>query len=161
MKKQLRSFGYAFKGIGRSICTESHLRFHLVAAFYVIIFSMFYSFSATQYAVLILLIAVVIALELINTAIENVCDLVTTNQNAHIKTAKDAAAGAVLTVSVAAAVTAVLFFVDMNGIKSAYRFFAGNPVMLVLLIVSAAVSAVFVIPGPARIFNRIRKNQKE
>ena len=60
-------------------------------------FSMFYSFSPTQYAVLVLLITSVMALETVTTCVEDLCGLVADRYEPLVKFAKDAAAGAVLT----------------------------------------------------------------
>ena len=86
----------AFRGVWDAILDEAHLRFHLVAAFYVLLFSPFFELSAAQYAVLVLLIAAVLSAELFNTAIENVCDAMTHEKHENIRLAKDIAAGAVL-----------------------------------------------------------------
>ena len=133
------------------------MRFHLVAAFYVLLFSAFYRFSAAQTAILILLISLVIAAELVNTAIENVCDLVTKEQNPYIKAAKDMAAGAVLALSIGAAAVACVFFIDFNVIPKIFSFFAERLALLILLILSAAASVIFVWLGPAEIKNRFSR----
>ena len=147
MKKQLLSFFYAFRGIWDAVCTEAHLRFHLTAAFYVLLLSPFFELGAAQYGVLILLIAAVIAAELFNTAIENVCDAITKEQNEYIKRAKDISAGAVLVLSVAAVIVAVIFFWDIEVIKSIFAYFAANIHMLIILIISAVLATLFVIFG--------------
>ena len=143
MKKQLRSFGCAFRGIGAAIRTEGHLRFHLVAAFYVLLFSLFYDFSAAQYAVLFVLIPLVIAAELVNSAVERVCDLVTKEQNPYVRAAKDMAAGAVLVLSIGAAATACIFFLNFEKIGVIVKFFAENPVFILPLTISAVLSVLF------------------
>lgn len=147
MKKQLRSFGCAFRGIGAALCREAHLRFHFVAAFYVLLFSLFYGFTPAQYAVLIILIALVIAAELVNTAIEEVCDLITQERNSHIRYAKDIAAGAVLAVSIGAAAVGVVFFWNPPVIAGIAEYFVKNIPQLVLLIISAVLSFLFVLLG--------------
>ncbi len=158
MKKQLKSFGCAIKGFFGVVCSEGHLRFHLVAAVYVLVFSSFYNFSAAQWAVLIILIALVIAAELVNTAIENTCDAVTTEQNEHIRRAKDMAAGAVLVLSIAAAAIAVIFFWDLEVIKNIFAYFSQNIPMLILLIISAVVSVLFIAISPAKIIKKFKKD---
>ena len=158
MKKQLKSFGCAIKGFFGAVCSEGHLRFHLVAAVYVLVFSSFYNFSAAQWAVLIILIALVIAAELINTAIENTCDAVTTEQNEHIRRAKDMAAGAVLVLSIAAAAIAVIFFWNLEVIKNIFAYFSQNTPMLILLIISAVVSVLFIAISPAKIIKKFKKD---
>ncbi len=150
MKKQLKSFGFAIRGFVGAVCDEGHLRFHLVAAVYVLVFSLFYHFSAVQTAVLVILIALVIAAELFNTAIEKACDAITKEQNEHIKRAKDISAGAVLVLSVAAVIVAVIFFWDIEVIKSIFAYFAANIHMLIILIISAVLSTLFVIFGSGR-----------
>ena len=150
MKKQLKSFGFAIRGFVGAVCDEGHLRFHLVAAVYVLVFSLFYHFSAVQTAVLVILIALVIAAELFNTAIEKACDAITKEQNEHIKRAKDISAGAVLMMSVAAVIVAVIFFWDIEVIKSIFAYFVANIHMLIILIISAVLSTLFVIFGFGR-----------
>ena len=161
MKKQLKSFKFALSGIARAVCTEGHLRFHLVAAVYVLVFSAFYSFAAAQIAVLIMLIALVITAELINTALENICDLITNEQNQFIKNAKDMAAGAVLALSVGAAVIACIFFLDFAVILNIFTFFAERPLLLALLIISAIISVIFVWLGPYGIRDRLFRKRKK
>lgn len=158
MKKQLKSFGCAIKGFFGAVCSEGHLRFHLVAAVYVLVFSSFYNFTAAQWAVLIILIALVIAAELVNTAIENTCDAVTTEQNEHIRRAKDMAAGAVLVLSIAAAAIAVIFFWNLEVIKNIFAYFSQNIPMLILLIISAVVSVLFIAISPAKIIKKFKKD---
>lgn len=160
--KQLKSFGYALRGIGAAVCTEAHLRFHIVAAVYVLVFSGFYRFSPAQTAVLYLLIGLVIAFELINTALENICDLVTREKHPLIKAAKDMAAGAVLALAVTAAAVACIFFIDFKVIGEIFSYFTAHILSLVLLILSAVVSVVFVWQGPLGIKKLFtRKNGNE
>lgn len=158
MKKQLKSFGCAIKGFFGAVCSEGHLRFHLVAAVYVLAFASFYNYTAAQWAVLIILIALVIAAELVNTAIENTCDAVTTEQNEHIRRAKDMAAGAVLVLSIAAAAIAVIFFWNLEVIKNVFVYFSQNTPMLILLIISAVVSVLFIAISPAKIIKKFKKD---
>ena len=72
-----------------------------------------------------------------------------------VKIIKDIAAAAVLAVSFSAVFTAVLFFLDFEVIGKIFSYFANNPVMLVLLILSAVISAVFVCAGPVKVKNAI------
>ncbi len=64
-------------------------------------------------------------------------------------------AAAVLAVSFSAVFTAVLFFLDFEVIGKIFLYFVNNPVMLVLLILSAVISAVFVCAGPVKVKNAI------
>ena len=144
MKKQLKSFGAAFVGIWHAVRSEGHLRFHIVAAVYVIAFSFFYDLSKAQWALLLLLIGAILAAEFINTAIENACDAVTKEYNKHIKTAKDCAAAAVLILSIAAAVVAFIFYFDIERIQYIIMFFMSRPWLLILFLISIIISVAFI-----------------
>ena len=133
------------------------MRFHIVAGIYVMLFSMFSSFSPTQYAVLVLLITSVMALETVNTCVEDLCGLVADRYEPLVKFAKDAAAGAVLTVALGAAVIACIFFLDFNVINTIFTFFAENLLYLIFLLISAVISAFFVVLGPVGIKEKFIK----
>ena len=121
------------------------------------LFSMFYSFSPTQYAVLVLLITSVMALETVNTCVEDLCGLVADRYEPLVKFAKDAAAGAVLIVALGAAVIACIFFLDFNVINTIFTFFAENLLYLIFLLISAVISAFFVVLGPVGIKEKFIK----
>ena len=110
MKKQIKSFKSAFRGFCFAVKSESHMRFHLVATFYVFVFGCFYDFSAAKWALLAVLCALIIALEMVNTCVEKLCDLFCHRYDFSVKIIKDIAAAAVLAVSFPAVFTAVLFF---------------------------------------------------
>ena len=148
MIKQLLSFKNAFKGIWYTIKSESHMRFHMVAGFYVLVFSVFYNFSATQTALLVFLIASIMFAEIINTCIEELCNFVADRYEPIVKIVKDMAAGAVLVLSIASAIVAILFFWNIPVIMQIFSYFAENVFMLILFAISALFSLVFVIWGP-------------
>lgn len=155
MKKQLLSFKFALCGVWNTIKNESHMRFHITAAFYVVLFSLFYNFSAVQWAILIILMGLVMALEVLNTCIEELCDLYTDRYEPLVKLIKDGAAGAVLVMSAAAAVVAVIFFWNIDIISSIITFFATNILLLVLLVMSTVLAVIFVLLGPVGIKNAV------
>lgn len=73
-KKQLRSFGYAWKGIRCCIGKEQNLSFHLIATAVVVIAGFVLGITRMEWMIIILCIGVVIAAELFNTAIEKLVD---------------------------------------------------------------------------------------
>lgn len=160
MKKQFLSFFYAFRGIWDAVCTETHLRFHLTAAFYVLLLSPFFELNAAQYGVLILLIAAVISAELFNTSLETVCDLITKERSYYIRIAKDISAAAVLVFALAATAVAVVFFWNAAAFVAMFKFFAANPILLAALVLSAVNAVFFVALGPREIWDRISKKRK-
>ena len=157
MKNQIFGFKCAFRGIWDTLKSESHMRFHMVAAFYVVIFSFFYSFSIIQWAILILTMVLIMVLEMVNTCIEKLCNLVADRYEPLVKIAKDISAGAVLLSAIGSAVVAVLFFLDLNVIGNILSFFAENPFYLILLLISAVFSVIFVWLGPVGIKAKLFK----
>lgn len=108
IKKEIKSFGYAFAGIGKLIASQNHAKIHIAATVVVIGSGFFLRYSNTEWAVLVLVIGAVIAAEAVNTAIEFLADEITTEYKELIKYAKNTAAGAVLILSIAAFVIACL-----------------------------------------------------
>ena len=144
MKKQLLSFWYAIYGILGALKTEAHLRFHIVAAVFALVFAGICGFSVERFAILTVLIGAVIALELVNTSIEHACNSVTREYNAQIKLAKDLAAAAVLVMAAAAMAVAALFFINAKSWNNMRSFFAAYPFSAVVLAILALLSAAFI-----------------
>ena len=111
MKKFFKSFGYAFLGIITALKKERNLKIHFIAMIIVIIFGIVLRITKMEWIICIILFASVISLEMVNTAIENVVDLVTEEQNPKAKIAKDTAAGAVLISAVSAAIIGLVIFI--------------------------------------------------
>lgn len=157
--KLLRSFGYAFQGLWRCINYERNMRIHIVAALYVLVFSLFFDLTAVQYGVLFVLIGLVMALELINTALEAAGNAITTKRDPNIKILKDTAAGAVLIFAIAALAVAAVFFWDGQGFCRMYAFFVGQPLYLLLLGLGTALSLFFIAVSPVQLAEKIRKKK--
>lgn len=104
------SFGYAFEGIWTGIRNERNMKIHCAAIIFVTLAGTLFQISATQWCICLLLFGLVAALELVNTAIEAVVDLVTEEKKPLAKVAKDTAAGAVLIAAIMAAVIGCIIF---------------------------------------------------
>lgn len=111
LKKQLRSFGYAWKGIQSCVGKEQNLSFHLIAAMAVIIAGIILGITRTEWIMVVMCIGTVIAAELFNTAIEKLVDLVSPERHPVAGRVKDIAAGAVLICAVAAAIIGLIIFI--------------------------------------------------
>lgn len=138
---------HALTGIGSAIRTEAHLRFHIAAAVLVLTAASVCGFSPERIAILWVLCGLVIALELVNTAIEHACNAVTREFNAHIKLAKNMAAGAVLAAAIAAIAVAALFFLNSTAWNAAVWFFSHDPLAAIPLSALAAACVLFVLLG--------------
>jgi diacylglycerol kinase len=108
--KLIRSFVYAWAGIQSCFKSEPNFRIHLVAAIAAVIFSLLFSISATEWIVVGFCIAFVLTMEMMNTAIEKLCDVVHKEQHPVIKKVKDIAAGTVLLSAVFSLITAAIIF---------------------------------------------------
>ncbi len=144
MRRFLKSFSYAGQGLWHAVQHERNFRFHLCAAFYVIIFSFFYAFSALEYGLLAVLIAAVLTSELFNSALERVVDDLCPQKSPTAGAIKDLAAAAVLVVAIAAAVVGVLLFWSPAIFRQMGAYLLNNPLWLVLFIASLAFSVWFI-----------------
>ncbi|WP_026666217.1 diacylglycerol kinase family protein [Butyrivibrio sp. FC2001] len=108
--KLYKSFGYAFEGIFNTIFYERNMQIHSLVTVLVVIFGIILKISLIEWFICMLLFAIVLSLELVNTAIEAVVDLVTEEKKPLAKKAKDAAAGAVLISAIFAAIMGGIIF---------------------------------------------------
>ncbi len=106
------AFDYAFAGILYATRTQRNMRIHLVTASLAAFATLYLHLDRAYVALVVLCIALVIAMELVNTAIEAVVDLMTVAHHPLAKIAKDAGAGAVLVVSMASVIVGYLAFYE-------------------------------------------------
>ena len=106
-----KSFGYAFQGIFTCIRKERNMKIHCMVAALVVIAGLILGISVTEWCICLGLFGMVMALELVNTAVEAVVDLVTEERHPLAKIAKDTAAGAVLIAAIMAAIVGLIIFV--------------------------------------------------
>lgn len=112
MKKTLESFNNAITGIIDTVRTERNMKIHLIAAVGILIVSFFFDISKFEFLILAVTITMVIAAELINTAIEAAIDMTTNYYHPLAKVAKNAAAGAVLVTAISAVLVGYVIFWD-------------------------------------------------
>lgn len=105
-----KSFGYAFEGIFAGIRKERNMKIHCVAVIGVTAAGIVFHISALEWCICLVLFGMIMALELVNTAIEAVVDLGTEEKRPLAKLAKDTAAGAVLIAALMAAAAGVIIF---------------------------------------------------
>ncbi len=110
LKKRSNAFKAAFTGLYQAFKSEPHLKIHLIFTVIVIIAGIYFSISKVEWFAVGACITLVIALELINSAMEKMCDLYSKENDVRIKYIKDVAAGAVLVASIFAAITGVIVF---------------------------------------------------
>lgn len=106
-----KSFGYAFEGIFTGIKKERNMKIHCLAVLCVVAAGFVFRISVSEWCICLILFGMILSLELVNTAMEAVVDLVTEERRPLAKLAKDTAAGAVLIAAIMAAGVGLLIFV--------------------------------------------------
>lgn len=106
----MKSFVYALCGIKAALKSELHMKIHAVCAILAIILASYLKINSVEWSIILLCIGAVIALEMINTSIEAVVDMVSPNFHPLAKKAKDVAAGAVLVMAIITLICGCLIF---------------------------------------------------
>jgi undecaprenol kinase len=109
--KYSETFKFALEGIRVSIKNEKNIRFHLLISVFVIVFAIIFNLSQTEWIFILIAIAGMIVVEMINTAIERVVDLVTDQYHPLAGQAKDIAAGAVLIYAILSVIIGMIIFI--------------------------------------------------
>jgi len=110
MKKRIRSFVYAGRGIRLVFSSEANMKIHIVVATLVVICGFIFNINTTEWIACLLCIGLVFGAEMINTAIENVVDLASPDHHELAGKAKDIAAGAVLICAIVSVIIGILIF---------------------------------------------------
>lgn len=136
---------HALDGVIRAFKTERNLRIDYVIGLFVLICSLFFDFTKTEFACLCLTIGFVIFSEMINSTVEYIVDLITDKYDDRAKAAKDIAAGGVLISSVVAVVVAFFLFSDkltMATTSVISTIFSSNIYILFTIIFAVIILAV-------------------
>lgn len=113
--KRLQSFRYAGEGLKQFFSNEHNAWIHFAATIAVIIVSITLQVSATEVILLVLTTGSVWAMELINTVIEKIMDLISVEKREEIKWIKDLSAAAVLVTAIAALIIGCIVFIPKIG----------------------------------------------
>src|SRR5579859_368323 len=108
--KMIKSFSCAWQGLRSAWRSELNLRIHVGVSVLVVIAGFYFRVTPTEWVVLIMAIALVISLELVNTAVESLTDLAARGNDPLAGKVKDVAAAAVMIGSLAAALAGVIIF---------------------------------------------------
>lgn len=111
MIRVFKSFGYALKGLRFAIKTQLNFRLQLAAAVLVSALGWYLGLSPVEWAVILICIALVLSLELLNTALEVLVDLVSPQWHVKAGIIKDVAAAAVLWSALLTLIVAFVIFV--------------------------------------------------
>ena len=106
----LRSFGYAFEGVAYIVRTQQNARIELAIAVGAVALAAWLGLSPLEWAVLVITIALVVALEWINTSLELAVSLASPERHRSAKAAKDVAAACVLLGAITSIIVGLLLF---------------------------------------------------
>ena len=109
-KSLSRSFGYSLEGFLHALRQNRNLRIHLIVAMVVVILSIFFRINKYEMSILGVVVLLVISSEMINTAIEEMVNLITQEHRKEARIAKDVAAGMVLVAAVGSVIIGSIIF---------------------------------------------------
>jgi diacylglycerol kinase len=108
--ERLRSFKFAFRGIEMAVRTQHNFRIHLAAFILVTVAGFLLRISPGEWCIVIIASALVISLEIINTAMELTVDIISPEFREKAGMIKDLSAAAVLVAATASVLTGVIIF---------------------------------------------------
>lgn len=104
-----KSFGFAIKGIKISLL-QRNFKIQLFMAFLTIVLGFVFKITSTEWCIILLCCGLVLSLEMVNTAIEHLVDLVSPDFNEKAGLIKDVSAGAVLVAAILSAITGLVIY---------------------------------------------------
>ncbi len=110
LRGRIRSFKYAFRGIGVMLASQHNAWIHALATLLVCLTGWWLGISSAQWCWIVLAIVAVWTAEALNTAFEFLADAASPDFHPLVEKSKDVSAGAVLIAAVGAAVIAILVF---------------------------------------------------
>jgi diacylglycerol kinase (ATP) len=110
IRARMASFKYALRGMLLIMKKEHNIWIQLILSAIAIVLGFIFHISKTDWLLVILCIGLVLSAEIINTAVEELIDLISPQKNDRVGIIKDIAAGAVLVAAIAAFIIGILVF---------------------------------------------------
>lgn len=111
-KRFYESFKYAWSGIVQTFKKERNFQIHVMISVMMFFVGFYLQFTKFEWIVILFLIGGMLSLELMNTALERVVDLVTKEFKPLAKAAKDAAAGAVFVYAILSVIIGIIIITN-------------------------------------------------
>lgn len=109
-KNLIDSFNHAIEGIIEAVKSERNMRIHIIIAILILTGCFFYDLTRVELLIITISITLVLATEMINTAIEKTLDAVVDYYHPLVKKAKDISSGAVLITAVNSLLVGYIIF---------------------------------------------------
>lgn len=110
MLETFKSFNNAFMGFILVMRTQRNMRYHFLAALFIIILSIILNISRIEVMILAIAITLVLVTEMINTSVEHIINIIKTKYHPLAKVVKDISAAVVLTCSINAIIVGYIVF---------------------------------------------------
>lgn len=111
IKRLKKSFVYAWRGLIKTFKEEQNFKVHTFVTIIVVLLGILCGISASEWALLVIVIGLVLLLEIMNSAVERVSDVLKPRINTYVKEIKDImAAGVMLAVIIAVLVGLIIFW---------------------------------------------------
>ena len=111
LEKKLRSFGYAFNGLRIAVREEFNFKIHIILGLVAVSFGFLFHITRSEWLFVIGASGLVFTAELLNTSLEELCDMMRSTHDPHVAKIKDLAAAAVLMASLAALAMGLIIFI--------------------------------------------------
>lgn len=115
LKSRIDSFGHAFRGLADLLRTQPNAQIHAVVTVFVVVAGWWFHLAPWEWVAIVLCIALVLAMEAMNTALEYLADHVSTERHPLVGKAKDVAATAVFLCALGAVVVGLIIFIPKIG----------------------------------------------
>ena len=138
---------FAGRGVWFCIRHERNFRVHMAVAAYVLLLAPYFSLSRGEWAALLAVVALVLAAEAVNTAVEQVVNLASPRRRTRARVAKDVAAGADLLCAAGALAAGLFLFLRPEAFAAMQADFLRCPWKPALLAASLPLAVWFVICG--------------
>lgn len=111
--KRKKGIGLAFalNGFKEAFMRERNFRIHLIVAFFVICFSVYFRLSVTEWIIIIMMIHIVLIAELVNSLFERMIDYVKPELHPQAKIIKDISAAVVLLAAITSVIIGLIIFI--------------------------------------------------
>lgn len=110
IKRLLKSFNYACRGFLKIFKEEQNLKVHVIAGLLAVFSGLYFKISRIEFALLAIVIGLVILMEIANSAVERIADILKPRLHVYVKEIKDISAAAVLVSSLLAVIAGILIF---------------------------------------------------
>jgi len=107
-RRLLKSFNYAFRGLFKTFREEQNLQIQTIIGLLIVATAWFFRVSCFEWCLLILAISLVVLMEIVNSAVERITDVLKPRINSYVKEIKDIMAAAVMLASITAVIIGLI-----------------------------------------------------